>query len=184
MRFSPARHPVLRAAAVGAAALVVLLSSGCAAEQAKPRPKQRISVTLVNRYTDLSRMEEDSTAVVLADAVGSSTAVRDRFPITVTDLRVSKILAGKISGSAIKVQQLGTQDIESPDTSRLMQTGRTYLIYLSKNDGKENPDHFVLTGGDGLYVLQGRRYLYRGGPPAGPGKQLPAELAAASVEGK
>ncbi|MFE2537500.1 hypothetical protein [Streptomyces sp. NPDC059371] len=183
MRSSLIRHPALRAAAAGAFTLVILSSSGCAAERAEPRPKQRISVTLADRYTDLGRMKEDSTAVVLASAVGSGTAVRDGFPITVTNLRVVKILTGKISGPAFKVQQLGTREIESPDTSRLMKTGRTYLLYLSKNDGKENPDHFVVTGGDGIYVLQGGRYLYRGGPPAGPGKQLPAELAADSVEG-
>lgn len=123
-------------------------------------------------------MQKDSTAVVLASAVGSNAAERDGFPITVTDLRISKILAGSISGSVIKVQQLGTESVESPDTSRLMKVGNTYLLYLGKNDGKENPDHFIITGGDGIYVLQGNRYLYRGGPSAGPGKSLPKELAA------
>ncbi|MFD5426568.1 hypothetical protein [Streptomyces sp. NPDC127084] len=98
------------------------------------------------------------------------------------DINKVRTLSGEISGSSVKVRQLGTQDVDSPDTSRLMEAGRTYLLYLRKNDGKENPDHFVITGGDGIYVLKGSRYVYQGGPQPGSGKRLPAELAAADVE--
>ncbi|WNF27249.1 hypothetical protein RI138_10590 [Streptomyces sp. C11-1] len=138
----------------------------------------------INRYTDLDRMQEDSVAVVVARAADSIAVTHNGFPITVTNIRISKVLTGSIPGSAAKVQQLGTDKVDSPDTSRLMKNGQTYLLYLSKNDGKDDTDHFVITGGDGIYVLQGHRYLYQGGPPAGPGKSLPAELPSDETERK
>ncbi|MEW5354056.1 hypothetical protein [Streptomyces sp. 16-176A] len=95
-----------------------------------------------------------------------------------TKLKVTRVLAGALSAPSVTVQQLGTADVESPDTSRLMETGHGYLLYLSENDGREDPDHYVITGGDGIYVRRGDRYAYQGGPPAGPAKPLPRSLPA------
>ncbi|MEV7910490.1 hypothetical protein [Streptomyces griseus] len=182
MKLLPFLFNPRRLAAAGGVTLTALSLAGCASKPEQDEPKQQISVSLINRYTDLKRMQNDSVAVTVATATKSSTTVRDGFPITVTELRISNVLAGKFSRASIKVQQLGTENVASPDTSRLMKPGKVYLLYLSENDGKRDPDHFVITGGDGIYLLQGHRYLYQGGPPAGPGKQLPAELSVDDLE--
>ncbi|MFC8704917.1 hypothetical protein OHA57_13015 [Streptomyces anulatus] len=184
MKTSPKRHHAVRLTATGTVALAILSSSGCTAEQPRNEPRQRISVSQVNRYTDLDQMQRDSSAVVVADAVDSTTATHDRIPITKTSAKIRKVLAGSVPESTVNVEQLGTDKVDSPDTSRLMKSGETYLLYLSKDSGKENGEDFVITGGDGIYVLQGHRYVYRGGPPTGPGRSLPTELPADETEEK
>ncbi|MFJ2185024.1 hypothetical protein OG473_25700 [Streptomyces anulatus] len=184
MKTSPKKHHAVRSTATGVVALAILSSSGCTAEQPRNEPRQRISVSQINRYTDLDQMQRDSVAIIVAHAVDSTSTTHDGFPITETSVKIEKVLAGSVPGSPVNVQQLGSDKVDSPDTSRLMKSGETYLLYLSKDSGKGNSEHFVITGGDGIYVLQDHQYVYQGGPPTGPGKSLPTGLPADETDKK
>ncbi|MET7619278.1 hypothetical protein [Streptomyces sp. NPDC005408] len=164
-------------------AMAILSASGCTEQKpaGKP-PKQRISITQINRYTDLARLRRDSMAVVIATAAATGTGSRDGIPVTATQVEISKVVSGKLGKESVTVQQIGTADVASPDTSRLMEVGRTYLLYLSRNDGTKNLDRFVITGGDGIYLLHGGRYMYQGGPQKRSGDRLPASIDAEKVE--
>lgn len=86
------------------------------------------------------------------------------------------VVSGSLDTAAIEVQQLGTTEVNSPTTSRLMIVGNTYLLYLRKNDGG-NLDRYVISGDDGIFEYQDGNYLYFGAP----GGRLPAAIGATGL---
>lgn len=180
MRFTDGRQGrvATRLLIASAVALTSLAAGGCAAdpEPAGAPRKPQITLVRVDRPTGLAELRRDSLAVVIGTAAATGQDTRDGFPVTVTRLNVLTVVSGSLDTTAIEVQQIGTTEVNSPTTSRLMIVGNTYLLYLRKNDGG-NLDRYVISGDDGIYAYQDGNYLYYGAP----GGRLPAVIGATGL---
>jgi hypothetical protein len=107
---------------------------------------------------------------------GPATAVAlDGFPFTVTDVEIRAVVAGHPPPGHVQVLQLGSADVDSPDTAPLLVAGRTYLLFLSV----DTAGRYAVTGGEGVYAATAdpQVFAYAGGP----GGRLPATVELASV---
>ena len=97
-----------------------------------------------------------------------------------TTAKVTQVLWGRNPGQAIEIRQLGNADATGENLPKLLVPGKEYLVFLAPSTGATDaaPNRYLITGGAGLYELNGDRYDLRGGnkPPAG-SPNLPTTLS-------
>jgi hypothetical protein len=162
---------------IGLGAIVVL--SSCMGGGAQPKsvaaqPKSGnasgvIQGSRIKSYSSIRQLAADSNAVVVAVATSvNSPANVQGTPYTITTVEVRSTLRGSVSGSTIKIRQLGNQTIQTSDEiDPLLVSGTTYVLFLdvfSFGPG-QNTDQYVIVGGSaGVYILQGQAAHHVRGP--------------------
>jgi hypothetical protein len=160
---------------VGRAAIE--MSPGAGTATSTPRPVIRVSQ--VRQYGSLGqlRAESDAIAMVIPDTAEVSTL--HGIPITLTKVRIVSLIDGRLPAGEFVIQQFGSTNVDSPNTSSLLQVGQTYVAFVQAFHLTLGDDtgRFVVTADQGLYRLVDGSYVNVGAP-----SRLPARLAGDDLE--
>jgi hypothetical protein len=159
---------------IGLGAIVVLSSCMGGGAQPKSGAAQTksgnasgvIQGSRIKSYSSIRQLAADSKAVVVAVATSANSPANVQgTPYTITTVEVRSTLRGSVSGSTIKIRQLGNQTSDEIDP--LLVSGTTYVLFLdvfSFGPG-QNTDQYVIVGGSaGVYILQGQAAHHVRGP--------------------
>ncbi|MFI6105537.1 hypothetical protein [Streptomyces sp. NPDC051310] len=139
------------------AALVVLAAlavTGCSATtEAEKKSAPVLHASLQHEYKSLAELREDSSLVVRVTAAHARVRTLHTVPFTITEVKVQEVLKGKTENRTLSVQQLGSLELASPDTSQLLEKGREYILFLE-------PYHLVPGDHTGLHTITGEQGIY------------------------
>lgn len=169
---------------VAAVGLTVLALAGCSQQgsdsvRATARTHdQHLDGSLISAYSDVASLARDSTAVVIAKAIGARQESADAagesgVMAAVTHVSITKVLKGGINGdTTIDVRQL-------PVDGTGMDLQKTYLLFLTPFTFSSSPPNgeWVVTGAVGYYAAAGTQFTLAPGPDTG----LPRTLSLQSV---
>jgi len=105
------------------------------------------------------------------------------LPITITTVRVTKILWGKVPTEKIFIQQVGDSSMILHDTGPLLEKDREYLLFVTPFHLTPNDDtgRYVITGNQGNFVLESGttnfRFAGAGDPPLLPRTLRPQDIS-------
>ena len=137
-------------------------------------------------FSSIAEMAAASELVVTARTVEVLTAedIR-RLPLTTTSVLVQQVHKGlgSVTGSTIRVQQIGRLGQGQQEESSLLEPGRTYVLFIKHfilETDPVAPDLYVPVGVQaGVYALSGSRFVRT--DPESP--RLPATFAPADLDG-
>ncbi|WP_157630699.1 hypothetical protein [Kribbella catacumbae] len=140
----------------------------------------------IKSYSTFAALRADSSAIVKVTAGERKTSEVDGLPVTVTTATVNKVVWGELAGGpVIELRQVGNTDTVGVNTSRLLESGGEYLVFVVPSTGATDasPNRYLIAGEAGVYQLQADQYVFRGGnvPPGG-SRPLPATLQGAGAE--
>jgi len=152
-----------------------LALSGCATDSHQPAQEHQYSITVDRneRYSSLPKLAATSDAVVVGQVTSTKVESIDGMPMTVSTVSIVDVFVGKTGSADIEVQQLGTDKVPSLDTSQLMRSGRTYLLFLFRAPGSVSGNQYGITEDDGIYIKQATGYEFVGAA----GGKVPQSIA-------
>ncbi|MFD5426575.1 hypothetical protein [Streptomyces sp. NPDC127084] len=169
--------------AVLAACAAVVLASGCGASDSSPKPNASnernpvLHASRVKDYNSFAELKRDSVAAVSVTAVKSTVGSLNGVATTTVEVKVEKVLWGKLNEVSISVLQLGKAGWGLEDSGAILEEGQRYVLFVHPYHLKPNDDTglYVITGGQGAYKLDGEYSEYNfagGGHP-----RLPEEVS-------
>lgn len=121
--------------AIVSSALVVIGFGGCStaspsSDATGATTRYSASVSLGQQVASRDQLRKESNAVIVGEASGASVEYVQGVPFTVTAVTVAR---GTLPvGSVVRVRQTGSTDYRVEGVSDLLESGSTYLLYLSK----------------------------------------------------
>lgn len=166
-----------------ATGLIALAVGGCSTQPtggAAADTTASIHVSRAKDYTNFTELRKDSTAVVQVVAGDSRAVPLNGVATTLTSVTVARTLWGKVPAKQLQIQQLGSTTVKSPDTSELLRSGDTYILFVRPAglDPDQSSTEFSITGDRGVYRLNADQYISAGGAESA----LPARLSSTGAE--
>jgi hypothetical protein len=157
---------------------------GCSLEGTANSSQVHIEAARVKEYRSIQDLNNDAIAVVRVTA--TSTQSLDpivKTPFTVTVMQVDQVLRGSVSGTKIKLRQLGSPTgVILTDEAPVVRPGNSYVIFLSNftyGPGRGTDQYIPVGGSAGIFFDQNGT-LKRLDPQS---PNIPAMLALSDLEG-
>lgn len=177
--------------AVGVALLVTACTTPAGDQPSRPSPTATTTgvagsqvVSRAYVVTSLRELRDISAFVVTGVAGRQQGEIVADGPLTgatttVTELRVSQVLAGRAQGPVVRVRQLGAAGDPQPSGREILRAGQSYLLFLAPDD--------LVTGSGAMNIVSDGEYRDIGGVYRNVVRDradaVPAELAPASIGG-
>jgi hypothetical protein len=137
--------------------VALALVAGCNSTSSEDADQPNAVLHSVTRheYKGIAELKKDSTLVVRVSASTSKGREINSIPFTATEVIVREVLHGQTAkGARLSVLQMGSEQTDSPDTSKLLARGQEYVLFLM--------DYHLTPGDDtGLKIIVGEQGIYR-----------------------
>jgi hypothetical protein len=143
---------------------------------ASPRPQLHVSVVRV--YQSLAELKAASEVVIVATARSAVASDLNGIPVTVTQVEVNDVVAGVVADRTLAIQQLGSWDVDSPETAPLLRSGDRYLLMLVRFrfTADDRTGLWVILGDQGVFRAEGEDFLYAGADRKGGAPSVPEAI--------
>ncbi|WP_329108565.1 hypothetical protein OG792_07885 [Micromonospora sp. NBC_01699] len=160
-------------------------SASAPAERSAGAGQGDIHVSRIKDYNTFAELKAESTVAVRATAGDARVEMLHGVPFTVTSVKlIGPAVWGQVPPlGALEVRQTGSATAVAADLSPLLVEGREYLLFVTPWIYEKGvpTGQWVITGDQGVYVLEGSgdsaRYRFAGAPKP----NLPAELTVEQV---
>ncbi|MFG1803072.1 hypothetical protein ACGFI4_23300 [Micromonospora carbonacea] len=168
---------------VAAALLAGCGSASDGGSAAQPEGQTELSASRVKDYASLAELRAESTAIVRGTVESSTGDKLNDLPVTISKLRVKKVLWGKVPSDVLAVQQAGDETMKLHDTGAILAKDREYLLFVKPfqlTPGKDT-GRWLITGDQGTFARSddGVTFEFAG---AGDPPELPRTLRVTAVE--
>lgn len=97
-------------------------------------PRSAVETSRARSYHSVGALNADAQAVVQATATSTRSVQPGDFPVTVTVMKVDRVLHGAVDGATLKLRQMGDPSgrVTIEDGVPIVRAGNLYVIFLQR----------------------------------------------------